>query len=250
VDTRHGVIGCEDNRVAAITRLHDLFSAGELSHEYFSGVLEQVFGAPGQADLERAMLALPPLVRLTPSPLRLARPLVLQAADGDIQLGSGWQLATDTTIRTGFGAAQLDLTVASWDSLQINLRLETWGSIEVLLPEGVTVQMVGGSGSVHLESLSAPVPGGPVLRISTSGPAGVWPAAPEAGYLRCHRIRHVYSEIASNKRRSVIFIFLFFVVWIGSDHTSSPSDDHRPPVRPTTRLHAGARTRLMLCASQ
>jgi hypothetical protein len=37
----------------------------------------------------------------------------------------------------------------------------------------VAVQMVGGAGSVHLESLCAPVPGGPVLRISTSGPTGV-----------------------------------------------------------------------------
>ena len=30
----------------------------------------------------------------------------------------------------------------------------------------------------------------------------------------CPRLRHVYSEIASNKRRSVIFIGLFFVVWV------------------------------------
>jgi hypothetical protein len=163
----------EDARVAAIARLHDLFSGGKVSLERFSGVLEQVFAAPSHADLEAAMVALPPLVRLTPASLRLARPLVLQAADNVLQLGSGWQLAADTTIGTGFGAARLDLTAASWDVDQINLRLETWGSIEVLVPEGVAVQMVGGSGSVQLESLSPPVPGGPVLRISTSGPTGV-----------------------------------------------------------------------------
>jgi hypothetical protein len=163
----------EGARVAAIARLHDLFSDGTLSLERFSGVLDQVFAAPSHADLEAAMVALPPLVRLTPASLRLARPLVLQVADGGLQLGSGWQLAADTTIGTGFGAARLDLTAASWDTQQINLHLETWGSIEVLVPEGVAVQMVGGPGSVHLESLSAPVPGGPVLRISTSGPTGV-----------------------------------------------------------------------------
>jgi hypothetical protein len=162
----------EDDRVAAIARLHDLFSAGELSLERFSGVLEQVFAAPSHADLEAAMLALPPLVRLTPASRQLAKPLVLRAADGGLQLGSGWQLAADTTISTGFGAAQLDLTAASWDTHQINLRLETWGSIEVLVPEGVAVQIVSGSGRVQLESLSPPVPGGPVLRISTSGPTG------------------------------------------------------------------------------
>jgi hypothetical protein len=163
----------EGDRVAAIARLHDLFSAGELSHECFSGVLEQVFAAPRYIDLEKAMLTVPPLVRLTPSSRRLAEPIVLQAADGGIHLGSGWQLATDTTIRTGVGAAQVDLTAASWDTHQISLHLETWGSIEVLVPEGVFVQVVGGPGSIHLESLSASVPGGPVLRISTSGPTGV-----------------------------------------------------------------------------
>jgi len=163
----------EDARVAAVARLRDLFSGGGLSLERFCGVLEQLLAAVSHAELEAAMLALPPLVRLTPASRRLPGPLVLQAADAALQLGPGWQLAADTTIGTGFGAARLDLTAASWDDYQINLRLETWGSIEVLVPEGVDVQILGGSASVLLESLSAPVPGGPVLRISTSGPTGV-----------------------------------------------------------------------------
>ncbi|HMK96773.1 MAG TPA: hypothetical protein VK425_04440, partial [Acidimicrobiales bacterium] len=103
----------------------------------------------------------------------LMKPLALRAADGGLHLGPGWQLAADTTISTGCGVTRLDLTTASWDAHQINLRLETWGSIEVLVPEGVAVQIVGGSGRIHLESLSTPVPGGPILRLSTSGPTGV-----------------------------------------------------------------------------
>jgi len=163
----------EGDRTAAIARLHDLFSDGALTHECFSGILEQVVAAPRHADLETAMLTLPPLVRHTPASRRLAEPLVLQATDGGLQLGSGWQLAADTTISTGFGAAQLDLTAASWDADEINLHLETWGSIEVLVPEGVAVQVVDGPRCVQRESLTTPVPGGPVLRISTSGPTGV-----------------------------------------------------------------------------
>ena len=163
----------EDARVAAVSRLHDLVSGGGLSVEHFSGILEQVFAAASHAELEAAMLALPPLVRLTPVSQRLARPLVLHVPDNALQLGSGWQLAADTAIGTGSGVARLDLTAASWDVHQINLHLQTWGSIEVLVPKGVAVQMLGGSASVQLESLSAPVPGGPVLRISTSGPTGV-----------------------------------------------------------------------------
>ena len=119
------------------------------------------------------MLALPPPVRLTPVSRRLADPLVLRA-NGDLKLGSGWQLAADTTISVAFGTAWLDLTAASWDADDINLHLETRaGAIELIIPEGVAVQMVGGSGRVQLESLSPPLPGGPVLRVSTLGPTGV-----------------------------------------------------------------------------
>src|SRR5665213_3852649 len=80
----------EDARGAAIARLHDLFSMGGLSLERFSGVLGQVFAASSHAELELAMSALPPLVRLTPASRRLARPLMWQTADSDLQLGSGW----------------------------------------------------------------------------------------------------------------------------------------------------------------
>ena len=163
----------EDARVAAVARLRDLFSRGGLSLECFSEVLMRVLASRSDAELEMAMSALPSLVRLTPASRRLAGPLVVRAPESELQLGSGWQLAADTTICTGFGAARLDLTAASWDAHQINLRLETWGSIEVLVPEGVAVQLLGGSATVQLESLSPPVPGGPLLRISTSGPTGV-----------------------------------------------------------------------------
>jgi hypothetical protein len=163
----------EAARVAAVSRLHDLVSGGGLSLERFSGILEQVLAAASHAELEAAMLALPPLVRLTPASRRLARPLVLHVPDSALRLGTGWQLAADTTIDTGFGVARLDLTAASWDVCQINLRLQTWGSIEILVPKGVAVQMLGGSARVQLDPLSPAVPGGPVLRISTSGPTGV-----------------------------------------------------------------------------
>ena len=163
----------EHDRAAAIDRLHELIGSGSLSLERFSAVLERVLEAVGGADLEAAMSALPPLVRLTPASRRLAQPVVLRA-DGDLKLGAGWQLAADTTISIAYGTAWLDLTAASWDATQINLRLETRaGAVEVIVPEGVAVQMVGGSGRVQLESLSAPIPAGPVLRISTLGPTGV-----------------------------------------------------------------------------
>jgi hypothetical protein len=79
----------EGDRVAVIARLHDLFSRGELRLERLSELLETVLAAPGHADLEAAMLALPLLVRLTPASRRLTKPLVLRTPDGSLQLGSG-----------------------------------------------------------------------------------------------------------------------------------------------------------------
>jgi len=191
----------EEQRHAAVTRLHDLFSAGRLPHERFVLLLDEVYAARRLVDLEEALSALPPLVRLTPPARRLAGPLVVRAADRRLELGPGWQLARVTTVSTGVGAARLDLTRASWDADQVDLRLETWGSIEVLVPEGVTVQAVGGSGRVDLASLSPPLPGGPVLTIATSGPAGtirVRHAKEGTGGPRSHRWRR---RTAGRRRR-------------------------------------------------
>jgi hypothetical protein len=163
----------EGGRAAAIWRLNHLFSCGKLPFDLYSGLLNRVFAATVQRQLETAMLALPPVVRLTPLRRRLATKLVLQAPDGDLCLGPGWQLGADTMVRTGTGFTCLDLTTASWDGLQINLRLQTWGAIEVLVPHGTAVQLTGGTGRIHLGTMTPPIPGGPVVRISTSGPAGV-----------------------------------------------------------------------------
>jgi hypothetical protein len=167
------VVVDDEERTAATDRLHALVRGGGLSLERFSTALEQVLAAVSHAELEAAMLGLPPVVRLTPASRRLTQPLVLHA-DGHLQLGAGWQLAAETTISVAFGAARLDLTAASWDANLIHLHLETRaGEFEVIVPEGVAVQMVGGSGRVQLEPLSPPLPGGPVLRISTVGPTGM-----------------------------------------------------------------------------
>ncbi|MFZ0667994.1 MAG: hypothetical protein WAM97_19770 [Acidimicrobiales bacterium] len=163
----------ERDRSAAIRRLNDLFSGGGLQVQIYSALLDQVFSATSRDHLEAAMLPLPPVVRLTAAEHRLVDKLVLQVADGHLQLGSGWQLAAKTTIRTGVGSQRIDLTAATWDSLQIDLHLETWGPIEVVVPHGVAVQLTGTAGRIQLEALSAPICGAPVLRISSSGPAGV-----------------------------------------------------------------------------
>jgi hypothetical protein len=163
----------DSDRVAVIARLHDLAANGDVGIEQFSASLEQVLAADSQTELEAAAAGLPSLVRLTPAWRKLSEPVVLDAAIYRLQLGSGWQLAVDTTVRTNTAKVLLDLTEATWDARDVQLRLETnTGKIVVIIPKGVTIQMVSQTGRVVMDNLSPPLPGGPVLRINAKANTG------------------------------------------------------------------------------
>lgn len=160
------------DRVAAITRLHDLVGSG-LSLERFTAGLEQVLAATDHAELEAAMAAMPSVVRLTPASRRLEEPLVLDTGLGRLDLGAGWQLAARTEVSTGTGSCRLDLTQATWDAYEVELRLEVaTGHIEVIIPEGVGVQMRSAKGRVRLDNLAPALPGGPLLKVDASAVTG------------------------------------------------------------------------------
>ena len=163
----------DSERLAAVARLHDLVGTSGLSLERFSASLEQVLAASDQADLEMAMAALPSLVRLTPASRRLSQPLKLDAGIGKLRLGAGWQLAAETEVTASTGKVWLDLTSATWDARQIDLRLRVkTGKIEVIIPKGVAVQIVSATNRVTLDNLVPPVPGAPVLRVTASTSTG------------------------------------------------------------------------------
>jgi hypothetical protein len=159
-------------REAAIARLHEVFSAGAISLKRFSDALDGVLGAASRADLGDALSGLPPVVTLTPVGRRLRAPLVLDAPAGGTYFAECSQLAARTTVRCGTGRTLLDLAAASWDALEIDLRLESWGRVTVIVPEGVAVQLAGGLARVALGPLRSALPGAPLLRISAFGPAG------------------------------------------------------------------------------
>jgi len=175
----------EGARAAAVARLHELYIEDALSIESLGQHLDAVLAAADDARLREVFSALPPPVTLTPQHRRLRGPLVLRAPDGRLALAPGWQLASETTICTGPGRAVVDLAAASWDATHINLRLETWGTLEVLIPTGVAVRIGGRSAAIRVESTAALLPGGPLLSVCNVGPGGQI------------RIRH----LANNRRR-------------------------------------------------
>ncbi len=159
-------------RDAALERAHELVGNGAITLERFAEVVERVLDAERHAELESAMSSLPSPVRVTPASRRLSAPLVVRVPDGDLRLGAGWQLARETTVLTGFGSARLDLCAASWDWPEVNLHIATWGSVDVLVPRGVAVQIASASAAIRVESLAEPAAAGPLLRVSASGPTG------------------------------------------------------------------------------
>jgi hypothetical protein len=161
------------DREAAVTRAQALFVAGVLSYRVFSRVLDEAFAALDHADLMGAISTLPLPIRLTPPAERLSGPLLVRAAERARVFGRGWQVAAETTVATGTGLVEIDLADASWNAPNVHLHLETWGNVEILVPDGVAVQVAMASVPVHLEPLALSAPGAPALRLSALGPTGV-----------------------------------------------------------------------------
>lgn len=163
----------DEDRKAALQRLHDLVAAGEVTLEQFTSAVELVLTAQRYAELEAVMAPMPPLVRITPAARRLEKPLEIDAGAGTLKLGGGWQLAAETSVRTLTGTCRLDLTQASWDSTDVALRLHTeMGVIDVIVPEGVALRIVSAKGGLKVEPLVRALPGAPRITVEASGVSG------------------------------------------------------------------------------
>ena len=155
------------DRVAVIARLHDLVANGDVGLEQFSASLEQVLAADSENELEAAVAGLPSIVRLTPSWRKLAQPVVLDAGIYRLELGA------DTTVKTNTAKVRLDLTEATWDARDVQLHLQSGtGNMEVIVPRGVSIQVVSMTGRVTLEDLAPALPEGPVLRVEAATKTG------------------------------------------------------------------------------
>jgi hypothetical protein len=176
------------DRVAVIARLHDLVASGDLGLEQFSASLEQVLAADSETELETAVVGLPSIVRLTPSWRKLSQPVVLDAGIYRLELGGGWQLGADTTVKTNTAKVRLDLTEATWDARDVQLHLQSGtGNMEVIVPRGVSVQVVSMTGRVITDDLAPPLPGGPVLRVDVATKTGKVRFTHERPSPRAHR---------------------------------------------------------------
>lgn len=167
----------EHQRNAAVEHLRQAVATSNLGLERFSEAVGIVLAASTTDEIARVLDGIAPVVRMTPPNRRLDEPVLIDTRSGSIELNSSWQLARETRVVSTSGRVLLDLTVAEFDDLLVDLDLSSQsGSITVVVPHAVDVQfleMTGHSGSVRNElGPTVSLPGAPLIRIrarTTSG---------------------------------------------------------------------------------
>jgi hypothetical protein len=159
----HELIG-DAERQLEVERLRQCTADGRLTLDEFAERVGDVYAARTFAELSRPTEDLPALVQPPPLPERNS---AIGVFSGARQAGR-WRPAPSFDAVAVFGSAQIDLCNAQVDN---DLDIRAWavfGGIEVLVPEGVHVELGGFAflGGRSYQVRTAPFrPGVPVIRV-------------------------------------------------------------------------------------
>jgi len=157
-----------DDQERATEFIQDLYAAGHIDAARFDSGLAGLLAARTDAELAEVVRSLPPPVSLTSPDRRLSGPLEIHSGMGKVRLAGRWQLGTETHVSADLGSVRLDLTDAEFDGHVIDLHVYTgWGTITILVPRGVGVQILRHRGRVS-SRLEPPVPGFPLVRLDVT----------------------------------------------------------------------------------
>jgi hypothetical protein len=85
-----------------------------------------------------------------------------------LRLTGRWQVARETHVSADLGSVRIDLTEAEFDDRVIDLHVYTgWGSITIIVPRGVGVQIIHHRGGID-SRLEPPLPGLPLVRLDVT----------------------------------------------------------------------------------
>jgi Domain of unknown function (DUF1707) len=158
----------EDVRQRAAEFVKELYAAGEIDMDRFATGVDGVLAARSEAELAQVVRSLPGPVALTSQERRLAEPLEIHSGLGRLRLAGRWQVARETHINAEIGSIRLDLTEAEFDDHVTDLHIYTgWGSITIIVPPGVDVQVIRHRGGVD-SRLDPPLPGLPLIRLDVT----------------------------------------------------------------------------------
>jgi hypothetical protein len=158
----------EDARQRATEFVKELYAAGAIDADRLDASAGEVLAARSEAELAGVIRSLPAPVTLTSQERQLAKPLEIHSGIGRLRLAGKWQLARETHVSADIGSISLDLTQAEFDDHVIDLHIYTGcGSITIIVPRGVDVQVIRHRGGVDAR-LEPPVPGLPLVRLDVT----------------------------------------------------------------------------------
>jgi hypothetical protein len=158
----------EDAQHRATEFLKGLYAAGRIDEDRFDSGVAELLAATSETEVAEVVRALPPPVALTSADRRLDQPLEIHSGMRRLRLAGRWQVARETHLSADLGSVRVDLTEAEFDDRVIDLHVYTgWGSITIIVPRGVAVQVIHHRGGVD-SRLEPPVPGLPLIRLDVT----------------------------------------------------------------------------------
>ena len=158
----------DDVQQRATDFVKELYAAGDIDAERLDAGIAGVLAARTEAEVAEVVRSLPAPVALTSPDRRLTKPLEIHTGLGRLRLAGRWQVAKETHISADLGSIRLDLTEAEFDDHVVDLHIYTgWGSITIIVPHGVEIQVIRHRGGVD-SRLEPPVPGLPLIRLDVT----------------------------------------------------------------------------------
>ena len=158
----------DDAQQRATEFVKELYAAGDIDAARLDAGVAGVLAARTDAELAEVVRSLPQPVVLTSPERRLTKPLEIHSGIGRLRLMGRWQVARETHISADLGSVRLDLTEAEFDDHVVDLHVYTGcGSITIIVPAGVDVQVIRHRGGVD-SRLEPPVPGLPLIRLDVT----------------------------------------------------------------------------------
>ncbi len=162
----------DDAQQRATEFLKELYAAGSIDAGQLDTGVAGVLAARTEAELAGVIRALPAPVLFTSPDRRLSHLLEIQGGIGRLRLTGRWQLASETHVSADLGSVWLDLTEAEFDDPVTDLHIYSGGgSITIIVPRGVAVQITRHKGGVD-RRLEPPVPGLPLIRLDVTANIG------------------------------------------------------------------------------
>ena len=158
----------DDAQQRATEFVKELYATGDIDAARLDAGVAGVLAARTDAELAEVVRSLPQPVVLTSPERRLTKPLEIHSGIGRLRLMGRWQVARETHISADLGSVRLDLTEAEFDDHVVDLHVYTGcGSITIIVPAGVDVQVIRHRGGVD-SRLEPPVPGLPLIRLDVT----------------------------------------------------------------------------------